>query len=66
LQNHQQRVEKYKTVMYDMKIGYMKELNSLREMLRSKQSLGSKYEYLEVRYFTSTDGTDDKVLCKLL
>lgn len=67
------KIEKYKKVMYHMKIGYMKELNSLREMLKAKQnlgttylsnSLGNKYEYLEVRYFSTTDGLDDDILCK--
>lgn len=38
------QVEKYKQIMVKMKIGYMKELNSLREMLKAKQNLGTLFQ----------------------
>ena len=44
----------------------MKECNILREQLLSQKNLGNKYEYLEIRYFTSTEGLDPDVLGKIL
>ena len=40
----------------------MRECNLLREQLLSKKNLGKRYEYLEIRYFTSTEGLDPDVL----
>jgi hypothetical protein len=38
-----------------MRFKYLKELESLRELIYREQELPDKFDYLEVRYFQATD-----------
>jgi hypothetical protein len=44
-----------------MRAGYLRELFNLRDQILSKDKLGRKFEYLEVRYFESTLNLDTEM-----
>ncbi|CAI2383134.1 unnamed protein product [Moneuplotes crassus] len=62
VQRLENRLESAHELIHSLRLGYYKELNSLRQLLDKKHQERENFEYLEIRFFTPTDGLDDRVI----
>ena len=62
LQELVDKIGGYKGTIAKMRFDYMRELDSLREMIERKTKLRDNFEYLEVRFFSATDGLEKETL----
>ena len=59
--NLEVRLENSQNLVYKLRLTYMKELRSLRQLLEKKYQDRENFEYLEIRFFDSLDGLDPHV-----
>ena len=53
------RLKNSQEIIYKLRLTFMKELRSLRELLERKYKDRENFEYLEIRFFSPMDGLDE-------
>ena len=58
----QKRVKHSEELIHHLRLTYMKELRSLRQLIELKQKNKDSFEYLEIRFFSPLDGLDENTV----